>query len=89
MSLLPCGGALNPAKGLIMPPDRDGDGLYDFNLECFWSLEVMFDTLIHFSVIYTDLDPCDDDSDYLEVSLCVRDLHFLYFIFLAQYTFPR
>ena len=77
MSLLPCGGALDPAKGFIVPPDRDVDGLYDFNLNCIWSVEVPFQTLLHCAVLYIDLDPCDDDSDYLEVSLCVRDLHFL------------
>ena len=34
-----CGGTLTSAPGQIVSPDEDGDGMYDDNMECTWTIE--------------------------------------------------
>ena len=35
-----CGSVLNGASGKIISPDMDGDGYYEANLECDWTIIV-------------------------------------------------
>ena len=35
-----CGGELSGVNHYFSPLDCDGDGKYDFNLECFWNITV-------------------------------------------------
>ena len=87
MSNLPCGGDLQDKYGWITAPDRDGDGLYDFNLNCWWTVKVPKSLQIQYQVHYVKLDPCSDDSDYLTVRLhssisrmefiCIRNTFYL------------
>lgn len=65
---LPCGGALDSSYGWLSAPDRDEDGLYDFNLNCLWTVETQARKQIKFQVLYVILDSDDGDSDFLKVS---------------------
>ena len=43
-------------SGWISAPDRDDDGLYDFNLNCLWTVEVDPSKLIRFQLMYVEMD---------------------------------
>ena len=60
---------MSSAFGWLSAPDTDGDGLYEFNINCTWTLEVTAPSLIQFFVTYVMLDPCDEGSDSLTVSI--------------------
>ena len=63
-----CGGILNETSGSIRSVDRDGDGLYDNNLECVWVIVAPEATVIELKILYMDIEwhkTCD--SDYVRV----------------------
>ena len=66
---------LNQTSGWIASPDLDGDGLYDFNLNCSWTIEVDETNVIAFRILYMDISPSEDcHLDYLLVSIVLEKL---------------
>ena len=50
-----CRKTFRDSSGWISAPDNDGDGFYDFNLNCVWTVEVEPNKLIQFQLMYVDL----------------------------------
>ena len=56
---------LNSGNGTISSPDIDGDGLYDFNVDYLWIVEVPKDQIIRYQVheILIRISPaCEQDG---------------------------
>ena len=66
-----CDELLEQPRGLIWSPDEDGDGYYDFNLDCVWTVEVAENHVILFQVLYVDIQYAADCTfvDYLMVRI--------------------
>ena len=64
-----CSEILRNKSGWISSPDNDGDGFYDFNLNCFWIVEVDPGKLIRFQFMYVDL-----EFYYVPEDLCQTDI---------------
>ena len=63
-----CGGTLNSLSGTLTYIDRDGDGYYDRDRSCFWTINALPENIIVVSVTEMELQPdslCN--KDYLEV----------------------
>ena len=63
-----CGGRLNQTSGWLSTLDRDGDSMYDANLDCSWVIEAKRFNIIIVRFLYFDVDgtrACKDD--YVEV----------------------
>ena len=59
-----------PAAGWISPPDGDGDGCYDYNLECLYTVLGRKNEVIEFQVLYVDVEASSGcQFDYLRVSI--------------------
>ena len=61
---------LSQTSGWITSPDLDGDGLYDFNVNCSWIIEIDENKVIAFWLLYMDIMPSEGDfEDHLLVSV--------------------
>ena len=59
-----------PTAGWIAPPDNDGDGCYDFNLDCLYTVLGRKNEIIEFQVLYVDVEASTGcEFDYLSVSI--------------------
>ena len=61
-------------SGWISAPDVDGDGLYDFNQDCHWSIEVTKTESIQFQFLYILIEPQADYEpciDYVQVMIII------------------
>ena len=58
-----CGGALTRNSGQIQPPDVDKDGLFDYGVECAWSL-IFEGKTIELHVVLFDLRTARPDTCY-------------------------
>ena len=61
-------------SGWISAPDADGDGLYDFNQDCHWSVEVTKTESIQFQFLYILIEPQADYEpciDYVQVMIII------------------
>ena len=64
-----CRFTLTAESGDIFPPDKDGDGLYDNNVECLWTIVATEDKYIDLQIMFTDIQLTDDcHLDVLVVS---------------------
>ena len=65
-----CGGTLKNSSGYISPPDLDTDGYYDFNLYCFWHIQVNTNASIIYQFMYIAIEDMASgcNTDYLHVS---------------------
>ena len=63
-----CGGILTANSGVIMSVDRDGDGMYDNNLECVWVIVAPNTTLIELVFSSMEIEWHKNcESDYVRV----------------------
>ena len=64
-----CGGILNKTSGEFQALDRNNDGLYDYNLDCHWSIVGGDNQLIELRILSIFLEEAYLCSfDYLEAS---------------------
>ena len=68
-----CTETIQKKSGWITAPDNDADGLYDFNLNCVWIVEVDITMRIRYWFTYIGLDVeyqygTSCSTDYIEVS---------------------
>ena len=65
-----CEGTLKTSYGYITPPDLDADGYYDFNLFCFWHIQVNNNASIVYQFLYIAIEVTTSgcNTDYLHVS---------------------
>ena len=68
-----CGSVSRSPAGSFGSPDRDGDGLYDHNVDCFWNLTADDNHVVLLRIWRVDIKSRDDDGicrhDGLEVKL--------------------
>ena len=69
-----CKTELSEIVGYIRPPDSNNDGLYDYNLNCWWTLMAGEFQAINLNVQNIDIDGLIDlcVADRLEVSSFIR-----------------
>ena len=70
-----CGGILNATSGFIVPPDLDGDGIYDAHLRCSWVIEAQEDKMIEYQLLYLDI---KESGRCADEELLVRDRSFVF-----------
>ena len=66
-----CGGTLKSSSGYITSPDFDDDGYYDFNVFCFWHIQVNPNASILYQFEYIQIEVTTGGclTDYLRVSV--------------------
>ena len=70
-----CREELTQTSGWITSPDLDGDGLYDFNLNCSWVIEADENKVIAFRLLYLEITPTEDCTrDFLLVSIVLDEV---------------
>ena len=52
-----CEEVLRSRTGVIVSPDYDQDGLYDFNVDCLWIVEAPENHVIRFHIHYVKIEP--------------------------------
>ena len=63
-----CGRILTNSTNSISAPDRDGDGLYDEKIKCFWAFIAPKDHVIQLEFRDMDLEETENcDFDIIEV----------------------
>lgn len=55
-----CRFSLTAESGNILPPDKDGDGLYDNNVECKWTIVVAENKCVDLQVMFTDIEVTEE-----------------------------
>ena len=63
-----CGGQIRDFPGVLRSPDNDGDGLYESNLHCDWTIIADEDHVVDFFLYELDLGPDCTDIIFLRVS---------------------
>ena len=63
-----CGGQIRDFPGALRSPDYDGDGLYESNLHCDWTIIADEDHVVDFFLYELDLGPDCTDIIFLRVS---------------------
>ena len=59
-----CGDKIHEPSGVIVSPDRNGDGYYDNNVNCHWTITVADDHVIRYALVHFDVEysnECDKD----------------------------
>ena len=59
-----CAKKIHEPSGVIVSPDSNGDGFYDNNVNCHWTITVDDDHVIRYAFIYFEVeysDNCDKD----------------------------
>ena len=75
-----CGSVSRSTAGSFGSPDRNGDGLYDHNVDCFWNLTADDNHVVLLRIWRVDIKSRDDDGicrhDGLEVKLRIVEFPF-------------
>ena len=60
---------LESASGSVTPPDLDGDGSYDINVDCLWTVQAPEDYVIRYVIQFFEIEyHAGCGSDILMVS---------------------
>ena len=63
-----CGEEIHEPSGVIVSPDSNGDGYYDNNVNCHWTIVVADDNVIRYAFIYFEVESSNNcDKDVLSV----------------------
>ena len=79
-----CGGVVQNASGSIVAPDFDGDGLYDLNVDCLWTIAAPENYVIRYMIHFVKIE--DSVSCHLDVLMVSCFLFFFSFFF---FFFPK
>ena len=67
-----CGGNLTGSSGWFSPPDWDEDGLYDNDVQCYWTITTDVTRMIHLQFVTMDLEfDTTCGYDYIAVIHCI------------------
>ena len=71
-----CGETITTNAGYITPPDVDADGYYDFNLYCFWHIQMNTNACIVYQFLYIAIEVQTTGcvTDHLTVSAFHHDI---------------